>query len=133
MIKKNGRGGKTEFTETEDSDIKYVRLGRSGIYIGVGGGTSFRSQLKHGADNHFYRGGATAKSLRKRCGHLVEKAIEKGILTRGPCEVCNTQEVMSDGRSIVQAHHDDYSKPLEVRWLCQQHHYEWHQSNKPKS
>lgn len=22
----------------------------------------------------------------------------------------------------VQAHHDDYSKPLEVRWLCVPHH-----------
>ncbi len=32
-----------------------------------------------------------------------------------PCEVCGT---------IAEAHHDDYSKPLEVRWLCSVHHKE---------
>jgi hypothetical protein len=31
-------------------------------------------------------------------------------LVKEPCESC--------GRQPAQAHHDDYSKPLEVRWLC---------------
>ena len=42
-------------------------------------------------------------------------------LERMPCEIC--------GDSIVEAHHDDYSKPLEVRWLCQSHHKQWHAEN----
>ncbi|MFC3331681.1 hypothetical protein ACFOEM_04310 [Paenalcaligenes hominis] len=37
---------------------------------------------------------------------------------RGDCEVC--------GKSKVDAHHDDYSKPLEVRWLCREHHMQHH-------
>ena len=43
-------------------------------------------------------------------------AVENGILQKQPCEVC--------GELNVQAHHDDYSKPLEVRWLCSIHHKE---------
>ena len=44
----------------------------------------------------------------------VQFAIRKGRLVRQPCEVC--------GCTTVHGHHDDYSKPLEVRWLCPLHH-----------
>lgn len=44
----------------------------------------------------------------------VHRAIKTGKLVRGPCEVC--------GSTKVQAHHDDYTKRLEVRWLCNIHH-----------
>lgn len=43
-------------------------------------------------------------------------ALRKGKLRRLPCEVC--------GSPKSQAHHADYTKPLEVRWLCFQHHRE---------
>lgn len=45
---------------------------------------------------------------------LVYQAVRKGELTREPCEVC--------GDPKSQAHHEDYARPLEVRWLCQEHH-----------
>lgn len=41
-------------------------------------------------------------------------AIKYGHLTRQPCEIC--------GAENSQAHHDDYSKPLDVRWFCGEHH-----------
>lgn len=44
----------------------------------------------------------------------VGNAIRDGRLVRQPCEVC--------GDPKSQAHHEDYSKPLEVRWLCFVHH-----------
>lgn len=49
-------------------------------------------------------------------------AISKGTLMRLPCEVC--------GGEKVHAHHDDYSKPLDVRWLCAKHHNELHKKLK---
>lgn len=41
----------------------------------------------------------------------VQRAIKKGILIRGNCSMCNATE-------DIHAHHEDYSKPLEVIWLC---------------
>ena len=46
---------------------------------------------------------------------MVNNWIRAGKLIRQPCEICG-------GKS--QAHHDDYSRPLEVRWLCFMHHRE---------
>lgn len=48
----------------------------------------------------------------------ARSAIASGRLTPGPCEVC--------GDETVHAHHDDYNKPLSVRWLCRVHHQEHH-------
>ena len=50
-------------------------------------------------------------------------AIRKGELIKQPCESC--------GKKSVEAHHDNYNKPLEVRWLCRGCHVEWHRNNKP--
>jgi hypothetical protein len=48
----------------------------------------------------------------------VSNALRHGKLKREPCEIC------CDTR--VEAHHEDYSKPLEVRWLCKAHHMARH-------
>ena len=92
-------------------------------------GVKSRPQQKHGDENHFYRGGKSEGQ--RRAGHIVDKAIQKGVIVRMPCEICGDSGSMSDGRSNIQAHHDDYNKPLDVRWLCQKHHHEWHKKNKP--
>lgn len=53
-----------------------------------------------------------------RAHTLVNNQIRAGNLVKEPCEVC--------GSEVSVAHHDDYSKPLNVRWLCQEHHKQWH-------
>lgn len=54
----------------------------------------------------------------KRTAHnKVAYALRVGKLVRQPCEKCGSTH-------RVHAHHDDYSKPLEVRWLCPKHHAE---------
>lgn len=45
-------------------------------------------------------------------------AVKKGLIQKRPCEVCGSPD--SD------AHHEDYRRPLEVRWLCRLHHMHEH-------
>ena len=49
-------------------------------------------------------------------------AVRDGKLIRQPCSVC--------GKPNADAHHDDYSKPFEVRWFCTKHHREIAHQNK---
>ena len=51
--------------------------------------------------------------------HIIREAKNQGIIMPCPCEVCGTMD-------HIVAHHDDYSKPLEVRWLCRGHHKKHH-------
>ena len=53
----------------------------------------------------------------------VAQALKDGTLVKRPCEICGDEK--------SYAHHDDYGKPLEVRWLCGTHHAEWHKENEP--
>ena len=52
---------------------------------------------------------------------LVKKAIRHGDLVRpANCECCNVSDVM------IEAHHSNYDKPLDVNWLCKSCHCDWH-------
>lgn len=55
-----------------------------------------------------------ASSARKR----VSDALNSGTLKRGLCLSCGAEK--------VEAHHHDYSKPLDVVWLCRQCHADAH-------
>ena len=66
-----------------------------------------------------------------RARTMVANAIKRGVLVPKPCEVCGDDSPISNGQRGIQAHHDDYNKPLDVRWLCPKHHKDWHKKNKP--
>lgn len=55
-----------------------------------------------------------------RARRQLRTAISKGeVIRRNRCDGCGmVPPPMKDGRSSVQAHHHDYDKPLDVRWLC---------------
>lgn len=53
----------------------------------------------------------------------VERAVYKGELIRSEkCEICN--EIC-----YTQGHHNDYTKPLDVVWLCASCHVFLHRRN----
>lgn len=55
------------------------------------------------------------KAARSTLGH----ALAAGRVVKGPCARCGT-------RINVQAHHHDYSKPLDVTWECRECHFGEH-------
>ena len=68
----------------------------------------------------FYRDGrmdAEKQSANKK----VEYALKEGVLQKPEtCSLCNKEKL------YIHAHHDDYTKPLTVRWLCAKCHKEFH-------
>jgi len=55
---------------------------------------------------------------KQKARKLVRQALLNKELIKMPCGVCESPD--------VHAHHDDYSKPLEVKWLCPLHHKRLH-------
>lgn len=100
---------------------------RQGMYeVLKARGCQFRPKRRSGRENHFYRGGPRSH---RYSSQAVERAVKKGRLVPLPCEVCGAWRFRSDGQRDIVAHHDDYNKPLDVRWLCKVHHAEWHKTH----
>lgn len=62
----------------------------------------------------------------KRAAHIaVRTVLRNGRLVRpDECSACRIT-----GR--IEAHHCDYTMPLNVTWLCVGCHKQWHRENKP--
>lgn len=88
---------------TERSLIQNLRLQR--LRVRRGGSA---------AHNKFWEGRNPEKAKAHRA---IEYAVTSGKLQRAPCVICGAK---------AQAHHEDYSKPLRVIWLCHSHHVERH-------
>jgi len=77
----------------------------------------YRSRHPEAKIRHFYA--HKAKNPEKvKARAIAMAAIRSGKIVRLPCEVC--------GNPKSESHHDDYSKPLDVRFLCLKHHREFH-------
>lgn len=83
-----------------------------------------------GENNNAWKGGLTKNRYRyklidkarhpekHKAREAVKRAKKSGKLISLPCCIC--------GETKVQAHHEDYSKPLEVKWLCSRCHHTQH-------
>lgn len=70
-----------------------------------------RRGYRHRKENHPHK----LSALR-----AVRTAIEMGaLIPPSACEMCHrVPKPRRNGARGINAHHDDYGKPLEVRWLC---------------
>jgi len=57
------------------------------------------------------------EKLKRFANGKVKTELRAGRLKVQPCEICGVSD-------YVEAHHKDYSKPLEINWLCRKHHDE---------
>lgn len=49
----------------------------------------------------------------------VKRAVKRGdLIPSESCQACGKSQLRSDGVRAIQAHHEDYTKPLDVIWLC---------------
>jgi hypothetical protein len=55
--------------------------------------------------------------VKRKCHILVNNLIKRKGLIPKLCEKCGEK---------AEAHHEDYSKPLAITWLCKAHHGERH-------
>lgn len=58
------------------------------------------------------------ESIKVQARKSAYDAIQHGRIIKKPCEVC--------GELKVEAHHEDYSKKLDVIFLCKKHHVQVH-------
>lgn len=66
---------------------------------------------------------STADKVKAR--KALNHAIESGKVVAKPCEKCGAEK--------AQAHHHDYSKPLDVEWLCPKCHSQHHNQKHPET
>lgn len=79
----------------------------------------YRSELLPKEEQNAFGTGHTEeeRNKRKKAREIFNHYLRDNHIERMPCEICGAK---------AEAHHDDYEKPLEVRWLCFKHHREWH-------
>lgn len=109
----------------------HVRSGRA-RYCGVSCANRARAKNLHktkdffGCRNPNYRGDKALSGYqqklrqkekfpeRVKARQIAYDALRRGKLAKQACEYC--------GNLDVRMHHDDYSKPLDVKWLCVECH-----------
>lgn len=83
--------------------------------------TDVGKNAKKKADNSYNK----KHPMRYAAKIITGNAMRDGVLLK-PCKCSECKSTQK-----IEGHHDDYTKPLEVRWLCEQCHKQWHRENKP--
>ena len=102
--------------ECNKRDVRKNRAGKAEYYRSYDRARGNRQSIHHTPE---YR---KKYPNRYKAHSIVGNSIRAKKLFREPCEVCGDFDK-------IHAHHDDYLKPLNVRWLCAAHHSQWHKEN----
>ncbi len=83
--------------------------------------SALKSYLKKkGGDPDFWKKRYTLDEIfhqKVTARHLAKQAFKEGKIKRQGCKTCG---------KFAEMHHPDYSKPLEVEWLCHECHMQLH-------
>lgn len=100
----------------KEKDIEWVLIERK----------RHREKSRKYRENGFYKNYKKSEYIEKwlsenpekrKAHNEVKNALRSGKIHRHPCCICGNK---------AQAHHEDYSKPLDIIWLCHKHHGERH-------
>lgn len=109
----DGVSGKCkECAKADARTVRYLRIDYYREYDRNRGNRQPREYLKE------YRK-KNPKKYKANCA--INNALRSGKIKKLPCEICGSEKSVG--------HHDDYDKPMSVRWLCQAHHKQWHAAN----
>lgn len=80
-------------------------------------GTEEYKEKRREAQKKWYK-----KNKYKRRAHkIARKALLAGRIKKDNCDICNGKE--------TEMHHEDYSKPLDIIWLCKNCHMAKHRKH----
>jgi len=99
---------KSDSTSHRNNNIEKIRE-----YDRERGSRQSKEYLKEYRDNH---------PNKYKAHNIVNNAIRDNKLFKEVCEKCGSDKK-------THAHHDNYLKPLNVRWLCAACHSQWHRDN----
>lgn len=113
------RGYKSTCKACDSKDHRQWREGDPERFVGYSKG--FREENAEYLRQKAREQRAAAPKVAK-AREIIQNEIRRGTLQPQSCEVCGSTR-------NVHAHHDDYDKPLVVRWLCRPHHADWHKEH----
>ena len=61
-----------------------------------------------------------ASKIKRRAHDTVRRALKKGTIEK-PLQCCECHKICA-----TEAHHEDYSRPLFIMWLCRKCHHSKH-------
>ena len=77
------------------------------------------------------RANLTPEQLKRRDARaILNRAIKTGQVVPKPCESCGAAGTHASGYRVQHGHHEDYDKPLDVKWLCAGCHHREHRTGR---